>query len=51
MARSDPGFDLKLTGTGPSSFACEDSSKTYKELRERGKMIGEFDTLIASNVK
>ena len=27
--------------------AAEEATKIYKELRERGKMIGEFDVLIA----
>ncbi len=28
--------------------ACEEASKIYKELRERGRMIGEFDMLIGA---
>jgi tRNA(fMet)-specific endonuclease VapC len=31
--------------------ACEQASKIYKELRHRGKMIGEFDILIAAIVR
>jgi tRNA(fMet)-specific endonuclease VapC len=31
--------------------ACEHASKIYKELRQRGKMIGEFDILIAAIVR
>jgi tRNA(fMet)-specific endonuclease VapC len=28
--------------------ACEETSKIYKELREKGKIIGEFEILIAA---
>jgi tRNA(fMet)-specific endonuclease VapC len=35
---------------GLSIGACEQASKIYKELRHRGKMIGEFDILIAAIV-
>jgi tRNA(fMet)-specific endonuclease VapC len=35
---------------GLSIGACEQASKIYRELRHRGKMIGEFDILIASIV-
>ncbi len=35
---------------GLSIGACEQASEIYKELRHRGKMIGEFDILIASIV-
>ena len=35
---------------GLSIGACEQASKIYKELRHRGKMIGEFDILVASIV-
>ena len=28
--------------------ACEEASRIYKELREKGKVIGEFDILIAA---
>lgn len=31
--------------------ACEQASRIYKDLRQRGKMIGEFDILIAAIVK
>jgi tRNA(fMet)-specific endonuclease VapC len=33
-----------------STEACEQASKIYKDLRARGKMIGEFDILIAAIV-
>lgn len=35
---------------GLSIGACEHASRIYKELRRRGRMIGEFDILIASIV-
>ncbi len=31
-----------------SLVACEEASKIYNHLRERGKLIGEFDVLIAA---
>ena len=31
--------------------AAEEAAKTYKDLRDRGKLIGEFDLLIAAIVK
>lgn len=31
--------------------SCEQASKIYMELRQRGKMIGEFDILIAAIVR
>ena len=31
--------------------AAEEASKIYKELRDRGRLIGEFDVLIAAIVK
>jgi tRNA(fMet)-specific endonuclease VapC len=33
---------------GVSVGACEEAAKIYRELREKGRMIGEFDILIAS---
>lgn len=36
---------------GLTSTACEDASRSYEELRRKGKMIGEFDILIGSIVK
>lgn len=42
---------LSLDVDGLSIGACEQASKIYKELRQRGKMIGEFDILIASIVR
>ena len=33
---------------GVSIRACEEASKIYKELRDKGKMISEFDILIAA---
>lgn len=36
---------------GLSMGACEQASKIYRDLRGRGKMIGEFDILIAAIVK
>jgi predicted nucleic acid-binding protein len=33
-----------------SLAACEESSKIYKQLRDRGRLIGEFDVLIAAIV-
>ena len=36
---------------GLSIGACEQASKIYKDLRQRRKMIGEFDILIAAIVK
>jgi tRNA(fMet)-specific endonuclease VapC len=37
-----------LNVLGLSVRACEEASKIYKELRDKGKMIGEFDILIAA---
>jgi len=31
--------------------ACEEGSKIYRDLRESGRLIGEFDTLIAAIAK
>ena len=31
--------------------ACEEASKIYRDLRRAGRLIGEFDTLIAAIVK
>lgn len=31
--------------------SCEEASRIYRELRQKGKMIGEFDILIAAIVK
>jgi predicted nucleic acid-binding protein len=31
--------------------AAEEAAKTYKDLRDRGKLVGEFDLLIAAIVK
>jgi tRNA(fMet)-specific endonuclease VapC len=31
--------------------ACEEGSKIYRELRKSGRLIGEFDTLIAAIAK
>ena len=31
--------------------SCEEFGKTYKELEKKGKLIGEFDLMIASIVK
>jgi tRNA(fMet)-specific endonuclease VapC len=42
---------LSLEVLGLSVNACEHASKIYKELRQRGKMIGEFDIIIAAIVK
>ena len=36
---------------GLSVSACEKASRIYNELRQRGKMIGEFDILIAAIVR
>ena len=33
---------------GLSIGACERAAKTYKELRQKGQMIGEFDIMIAA---
>jgi len=33
---------------GLSARACEEASKIYEELRDNGRMIGEFDILIAA---
>ncbi len=37
-----------LNVLGLSVRACEEASRIYKELRDKGKMIGEFDILIAA---
>lgn len=36
---------------GLSVSACEQASRIYRELRQRGRMIGEFDILIAAIVR
>ena len=40
-----------LNVLGLSVGACEQASKIYKELVRRGKLIGEFDILIAAIVR
>ena len=40
---------LNVIGLGIN--ACEEAAKIYHELRAKGKIIGEFDVLIASIVK